>query len=233
MAPTFLDLSNLTFQMGLSDRPSSRFSPLTVATASKLFLYGGGESFTSSNFQYSDFWSFDLTTRNWTQHSVNVNVSRNGTIQSASENATFPGGRRGGNVWLDPCDNLIMFGGSLNLLNSTGVYLFNITTNTWRHIAETYTSSPLNRSTIAPVNRLGAFAWHSSNRTKTIISECFYEAVSQLNSHILTFNHFPTQWVAPSTLAVLCIWMTFGFSTIWLTPGRLCDFTTARLFLVR
>jgi len=97
-----------------ANNPGCRFYGATWSDANNLYLFGGRGYGASGTASYlNDFWSYNLTTNNWTWISGSQNTLANGAYgtQGVASNTNIPGARAYSSAWTDASGNFYLFGG--------------------------------------------------------------------------------------------------------------------------
>ncbi len=158
-----------------ANNPGCRYYGATWSDANNLYLFGGrgfGASGTSG--YLNDFWSYNISTNNWTWISGSQSVFVNGTYgtQGVASTNNIPGGRAYSAAWSDNNGNFYLFGGLGLGASGTQSYLndlwkYNTGSNawTWLHGSNATGSSGhygfrgISSTTVVPGARYGPAAW--------------------------------------------------------------------------
>ena len=158
-----------------ANNPGCRYYGATWTDANNLYLFGGrgfGASGTSG--YLNDFWSYNLSTNNWTWISGSQSTFINGSYgtQGVASTTNIPGGRAYSSAWSDNNGNFYLFGGLGLGASGTQSYLndlwkYNTGNNswTWLHGSNATGSSGhygfrgISSPTVVPGARYAAAAW--------------------------------------------------------------------------
>lgn len=161
-----------------TNSPGARQNGYTwTDNSNNLWLFGGNGYGAFGALGYlNDLWKYNITTNQWTWMSGSSTigaVSVYGT-QGNANTGNMPGGRFGGNAWIDNNNNLWLFGGQENtgaIKRLNDLWKYNIGTNQWTWISGANTSNQLgvygtkgiSSSTNVPGSRQASVSWKDAS----------------------------------------------------------------------